>query len=132
LNEYSDFLLCKNKPALLGFPLSLVSTDQRTTHSQSLSLREREAKSEFLLLYRAFLSLFYLCSQDPVEEKRLGDEGFLLYNSSALKLRALLCKRGIGVSLPLMHPVEETSELVGVLVRFGKYGTLCGMEYSAR
>jgi hypothetical protein len=32
-------------------------------------------KNEFLMFYRSFLSLFSLCPQDPVEEKRLGDEG---------------------------------------------------------
>jgi hypothetical protein len=39
---------------------------------------ERKVGNEFLVLYRAFLSLFYLCPQDPVEEKRLGDEGFFV------------------------------------------------------
>jgi hypothetical protein len=49
-----------------------VSTNLKNPHSQSLFQREREVGNEFLVLYRAFLSLFYLW------EKRLGDEGFFV------------------------------------------------------
>jgi hypothetical protein len=68
----------------MGNAVNLVSTNLKNPHSQSLSSvgsygqMEREVGNEFLVLYRAFLSLFYLCSQSPVEEKRLGDEGFFV------------------------------------------------------